>query len=360
MKILKVDDRFSLPSLGAPSIALAGDRVGGAREGLRAKLLALLMVWLGAFSGVEARAQNAPPPQRLMVVTTTTDLKNLVEAVGGDRVAVTSMVPPTTDAEDYQPRPQDLNRLKDARMVVRVGVDYDLWMDRLLRQANNPTVVRGGEGYVDASLSIALLDVRGTGAGDQGGHAHGSGNPHYWLDPANAEIITATLLEALARLDPANAKTFEARRIAFLDRLSLKLREWNRQLEGAGVPGRPMLAYHNSWAYLARRFRLNFAGSIEVKPGIPPSPAHLSSLLRSMRDQNIGLIVKQPFEAEKYPAFLAAKGGGKVIVLAASVGALPETSDYFALFDYNVNTLVVAAKETAGEVGRKKDRKGGR
>jgi ABC-type Zn uptake system ZnuABC Zn-binding protein ZnuA len=263
-----------------------------------------------------------------------------VEAVGGDHVAVTSVVPPAMDAEDYQPRPQDLGRLKDARMVVRVGLDYDLWLDRLLRQANNAALQRGQPGHVDASFAIALLEVRGASVGDQGGHAHGSGNPHYWLDPANAEIITGTVLERLMQLDPANAKYYEARRIAFLDRLKVKLREWDAAL--AGVQGRPMLVYHSSWAYFARRFRLNIAGIIEMKDGVPPGPSHLAALRRTMREKQVKVIVKQPFEPDKYPSFLAERGGATVAVLAASVGALPEAADYLALFDYDVRTLAAA------------------
>jgi zinc/manganese transport system substrate-binding protein/zinc transport system substrate-binding protein len=228
-------------------------------------------------------------------------------------------------------------------MIVRVGLDYDLWLDRLLRRADNPALLRGQAGYVDASFAVALLEVRGSAVGDQGGHAHGSGNPHYWLDPANAEIITGTLLEALMRLDPANSGYYEARRLAFLDRLAGKLREWEKAL--AQVRGKPILAYHNSWAYFARRFRLNIAGTIEVKAGIPPSPAHLGALLRTMRDKQIKVIVKQPFEPDKYPAFLAEKAGGAVVVLAASVGTIPEAADYFAMFDYNVTTLSTAFAE---------------
>ena len=257
--------------------------------------------------------------------------------VGGDRVAVASLVPPAMDAEDYQARPQDLARLKDARLVVRVGLDYDLWFDRLVKQANRPELQRGGPGYVDASYGIALLEVRGAAVGDQGGHAHGSGNPHYWLDPANAQIVTGFLLEAMARLDPSNAKYYEARRIAFLDRLKEKLAAWEGALKG--VQGQPILAYHNSWAYLARRFRLNIAGTIEPKAGVPPSPSHLAGLVRLMNEQKVRLIVRQPFEPAKIPAFLASKGGAKVVVLAASVGAVPEAADYFALFDFNVKAL---------------------
>ena len=215
---------------------------------------------------------TAVAQQRLAIVTTTTDLQSLVEAVAGERAQVTSLVPPKMDAEDYQPRPQDVRRLRDAALIVRVGLDYDLWLDPLLRQVNNPVLLRGAAGYVDASYAVALLEVRGSAVGEQGGHAHGSGNPHYWLDPANAEIITGTVLEALLRVDAANARYYEARRIAFLETLAAKLREWERA--SSRLRGTPIIAYHNSWAYPARRFRLNIAGTIEIKSGVPPGPGH--------------------------------------------------------------------------------------
>src|SRR6185503_15188006 len=141
------------------------------------------------------------------------------EAVGGERIAVVSLVPPTMDAEEYQPKPQDVLRLKQARMLVRVGLDYDLWADRLLAQA----IGRSGPGYVDASYGIAALELRGMSVGPGDGHAHGSGNPHYWLDPKNAEIVTASILEALARIDPSHAASYAANRVAFLARLETKL-----------------------------------------------------------------------------------------------------------------------------------------
>ena len=237
---------------------------------------ALCAAWL-AF-GSTAFAQ-----ERIPVVTTTTDLRSLTEAVGGERVAVVSLVPPTMDAEEYQPKPQDVLRLKNARMLVRVGLDYDLWADRLLTQAGNRAIGRGGPAYVDASFGIAALELRGMSVGPGDGHAHGSGNPHYWLDPKNAEVITATILEGLARIDPANAASYEANRAAFLARLQGKIAEWEEKL--APLKGMPIVAYHNSWPYFARRFRLDFVGFIEVKPGVPPSPSHLSGIVRTMKAQ---------------------------------------------------------------------------
>jgi ABC-type Zn uptake system ZnuABC Zn-binding protein ZnuA len=278
---------------------------------------------------------------RIPVVATTTDLRSLTEEVGGDFVAAVSLVPPNMDAEDYQPRPQDVLRLKNARLLVRVGLDYDLWADRLLAQAGRPEIGRGGPGYVDASFAIAVLELRGMSVGPGDGHAHGSGNPHYWLDPKNAEIVTGTILEALARIDPENAGHYEANRQAFLVRLQTKLTEWESRL--APLRAMPMVAFHNSWPYFARRFRLDFIGFIETKPGVPPAPAHLAGIVRTMQARGARIVVREPQEPERDVAFVARSAGASIVTLAASVGGLPHTGDYIALFDANVAALTAAA-----------------
>jgi ABC-type Zn uptake system ZnuABC Zn-binding protein ZnuA len=283
----------------------------------------------------------APPAlaqERIQVVTTTTTLRSLAEAVGGDRIAAVSLVPANLDAEEYQPKPQDVSRLKNARMVVRVGLDYDLWLERLL--VHTPAVQRGTPGYVDASYAIATLEVRGVTVGPGDGHAHGNGNPHYWLDPRNAEIITANILEGLGRIDPANTAVYEANRQAFLARLETKVKEWETRL--APLRSQPLLGYHNSWPYFARRFRLDFVGFIEVKPGVPPSPSHLAGVIATMRARNAHIVVREPHEPERDAAFVAAKTGASIVVLAASVGALPGTDDYISLFEADVEALVSA------------------
>lgn len=288
-----------------------------------------------------ALASPAYAQDRIQIVTTTTDLRSLTEAVGGERVAAVSLVPANMDAEDYQPKPQDVLRLKNARMLVRVGLDYDLWVDRLLVQAGKPEIGRGGPGYVDASFAIAVLELRGMSVGPGDGHAHGSGNPHYWLDPKNAEIITGTILEALERIDPENAARYEANRLAFLIRLRAKLTEWETKL--APLKAMPIVAYHNSWPYFARRFRLDFVGFIETKPGVPPSPSHLAGIIQTMQVRGVRIVVREPHEPERDVVFVARKSGASVVTLAASVGALPRTSDYISLFDANVEVLTATA-----------------
>ncbi|HEV7800651.1 MAG TPA: metal ABC transporter substrate-binding protein, partial [Burkholderiales bacterium] len=278
------------------------------------------------------------------IVTTTTDLKSLAEAVGGNRVSVVALVPPNVDAEEYQPKPHDLNRLKGARLALRVGVDYDLWFDRLAQQTGNRAIARGGAAYVDCSFGIALLDIRGAQVGPSGGHAHGSGNPHYWLDPANAEMMTAVILEALARNDPDNARYYEGQRVRFLDDLKKRTGTWEKAL--ASVQGKPLIAYHNTWAYFARRFRVNFAGYIEPRPGVPPSASQLAGLIRLAQSQQVHAIVRQPHEPGRNVDFLAGKTGARVVILASSVGAVPAARDYLTLIDYNVATLADALQDS--------------
>lgn len=296
---------------------------------------------LGLVAACIVLASPGLAQDRIQVVTTTTDLRSLTEAVGGNRVAAISLAPANIDAEDYQPRPQDVLRLKKARLLVRVGLDYDLWVDRLLGQAGKPELGRGGPGYVDASFAIAVLELRGMSVGPGDGHAHGSGNPHYWLDPKNAEIITGTILEALARIDPENALRYEGNRMAFLERLRTRLAEWESKL--APLRAMPMVAFHNRWPYFARRFRLDFIGFIETKAGVPPGPAHLAGIVRTMQARGARIVVREPQEPERDVAFVARNAGASIVTLAASVGALPDTDDYIALFDANVAALTAAA-----------------
>jgi ABC-type Zn uptake system ZnuABC Zn-binding protein ZnuA len=297
------------------------------------------------FLSVLALVQSSPARSRdrIQVIATTTDLRSLTEAVGGDLIDALSLVPANFDAEDYQPKPQDVLRLKNARLAVRVGLDYDVWFDRLLQASAKADIQRGGVAYVDASFGIAALEVRGVTVAPGDGHAHGSGNPHYWLDPKNAEFITANILAGLARIDPAHASTYEANRDAFLARLGQKIGEWDKQL--APLRSMPIIAYHNSWPYFARRFRLDFAGFLEIKPGVPPTPSHLADIIHVMRARGVRIVVREPHEPERDVAFVANKTGASVVVLATTVGGLPAARDYFSLFEANVRALVEAASE---------------
>src|SRR5262245_64494434 len=166
------------------------------------------------------------------VVATTSDLASLAQAVAGDLAQVETIIPPATDPEAFEPRPSDLARLKGASIVIRAGLGYDHWLDKLLTMHGDATVNRGGAGYVDASVGIHLLELKGSSLdpANRDGHAHGLANPHYWLDPANAGIITGAIAEAGIRVAPEAAAKIIANRDGFLSRLKADLAEWEQLL----------------------------------------------------------------------------------------------------------------------------------
>lgn len=294
-------------------------------------LVLTFFIWLG--NSPIAHAQSP-----LEIVTTTADLKSLVEVVGGELVHVTSLLPPNQDPHAFEPKLSDRQAIQKAQLVVRVGLDHDIWLDNILKDVKNPDLQRGGNGYVDTSVGIAVLEAKSLSLAPATGHDHGAGNPHYWLDPLNAESITGAIEEGLIRLDTSHAEDYALNRDRFMVELKNRVKIWSDRL--APYRSNPIVVYHNSWPYLARRFRLKTIGYIEPKTGVPPSPTHLSELVRLIREQKVAVVIKEPYESDNITRYLNRTTGSKTLTLAASVGAVPEAKDYFSLFDYNVEQLI--------------------
>ncbi len=295
---------------------------------------------LGCLTLAATIAAAAPASAATRVVATTADLAALAAAVGENLVEVETVVPPGSDPEAFEPRPGDLDKVRHADILVRVGLGYDYWLDRLIGQIADRRLMRGGEAYVDASAGIPLLEIRGESVVNEGGHAHGVANPHYWLDPENAAIVTAGIAEALARRIPAEAARILANRERFLGELNARLQRWSAQL--AAFTGVKLIAYHNSWPYFARRFRLDIVDFIEPKPGVAPSPAHLAKLIAEGRRANVRAILHEPYEPDDASRLVAQKLGVPFVLLATSVESVAGVKDYLDLFEYNTATLAKA------------------
>ena len=305
-----------------------------------ARILGLLITAAAMAAPVSGALSVAPASAALRVVATTTDLATLAAAVGGELVSVESIVPPATDPEAFEPRPGDADKVRRAALLVRVGLGYDYWLDALTQPIGDKGLMRGGDAYLDASAGIPLLEIRGQSVMNEGGHSHGVANPHCWLDPENAIIVTAGIAEALVRLAPEQREHIVANRDRFLAELKVRRKRWSdRLVPFAGVK---LIAYHNSWPYFARRFRLDVIDFIEPKPGVAPSPAHLSQLISEGRKAHVRAILHEPYEPEDASRLVARKLDVPLVLLAVSVESVPGTKDYFALIEYNVAALAGA------------------
>lgn len=292
---------------------------------------AALALWAGA-----ARAE-------IKVVTASSDLKYICERVGGAEVKAESLASGDQDLHMVEPRPSMVFKLKKADLVVRVGLDLDMWFDSLINAAKNKRLFYGAPGYVDASAGVPLLEKPEGKVDASMGDIHIYGNPHYWLDPANAKIMAGNILAGLKRAAPEKAAMFEANYAAFIKETDEKLAGWQQRM--APLKGLKIVTYHSSWPYLAARFGLEVAGHVEPKPGIPPSASHLDGLVKKMKAEDIKVILTESYYPRKGPDFLAGKTGAAVVTAAVSAGGARDVKTYFDVFERVVTELEKAAEK---------------
>lgn len=306
----------------------------------RTFLLALVALLVAAPA---ARAHEGDAPQALSVVTSTTDLHDIAHAVGGTRVGVIHISEGYQDPHFVEAKPSFILRLRKADIFAFVGLDLEVgWMSLLIDGARNPKIRPGGSGYLDVSRAIPVLDVARGRVDRSQGDVHPLGNPHYWLDPENGRRIARLFAQKFSELDPAGAATYRRNLQAFEARLNAAERDWQPQL--AQIKGKPIVAWHTSWRYLAEYTDVNIVGFMEPKPGVPPSPSHLAGLVRTMQRTGAKVIIMEPFYDRKTADFVAGKTGAKVLVLPSSVEGVKGVDDYVALMRHNVTRLAAAVR----------------
>jgi ABC-type Zn uptake system ZnuABC Zn-binding protein ZnuA len=166
---------------------------------------------------------------------------------------------------------------------------------------------------------------------------HPLGNPHYWLDPENGLRIAKGISDKLSEMRPGDAAYFAQRYADFEQRLKQADQRWIQEMKP--YEGRKIVTYHRSWPNFAEHFHLNVVGYVEPRPGIPPSPQHTVELIQQMKRENIKVIVVEPYFDLKTPNAIGRETGAQVLVLPPSVGGEKEITDYFKLFDYDINKL---------------------
>ena len=290
-----------------------------------------------------AAAPGAFAAEKLKVVATTEDLASLAREVGGDRVAVNAIGRGYQDPHFIEPKPSFLLLLRNADLLIVVGLELEIgWLPPLLDQSRNNNIRPGATGYLDVSQGVEILD-RPTGAVNRSmGDVHPLGNPHYWLDPANAVRIAIQVRNRLVQLRPADAAYFDQR----LNDFKIRINDANKRWVASMTPykGAKVITYHNSWPNFARHFSLNVVDHVEPKPGIPPSPSHTLDLINLIKSEHIKAILMEPYFDRKTPDFIADKTGARVVVLYPSVGGKAGLDDYFKLFDYDLNELLKALR----------------
>lgn len=305
----------------------------------------LVLVLLAAalmIPGREASAEQVP------VVATLPVLADFVRAVGGDAVSVQSLITGLESEHTYTPKPSDVEAVRQAVVLVKVGLGLEVWVNGLVANADNSRLL-----VVDTSRGIALMRGEDShGHGDEKDHEknrlsraeerRSGGNPHVWLDPENAQVMVRHITDGLIKADPLNRKTYLTNQAAYLKQLDDLERTLVAQF--ASIPNPKIITHHAAWPYFARRFGLRIRGEIFTQIGSEPSAKRMTELVRLIKKEQVRVIVSEPQLSPKIPDALAQETGAKVVVLTPLPGALPGTDDYLTMMRYNAAALLEAFK----------------
>jgi zinc/manganese transport system substrate-binding protein len=289
-----------------------------------------------------------PARAALNVIATTEDLASIAREVGGDKIKVESLSRGYQDPHFVEAKPSFVFKLNKADLLIVVGRELEIgWLPPLITQARNAKIQPGADGYLDASLTAKILEIPTGQITRAMGDVHPLGNPHFWLDPDNGKRIAKAIEKKLATMDAANAASYAQREEDFERRLNAADKGWQAQM--APYKGTKIVTYHRSWPNFADHFGLDVMGYVEPRPGIPPSPSHTLELIKAMKEQNVKIILVEPYFDLKTPNSIARETGAKVLMLPPSVGGVPEVTDYIKLFDHDVRQIVDAIKATGAK-----------
>src|SRR5919108_3054350 len=281
----------------------------------RLVLLGLAMVFMYLVPSAGAAA-------KIRVVATIPDLADMAKHIGGDLLEVKSMATGVEDIHAVPMKPSFVPLLNRADVVLLMGLEAEhAFLPGLLEAARNPKILRDASGYIDCSVYIAPLEVPtriDRALGDQ----HPAGNPHFNLDPVRGKDMARAIADGLARNYPEHQSTFKKNLEAYLATLDAAIARW--QSEAAPLRGVKFVSYHPDMIYFAERFGMEAVGTIEIRPGIDPTPGHIVELEEMMRREKVDLVVRELHYPAGLAETVARATGAKLVELPVMAGGVPE------------------------------------
>jgi len=258
---------------------------------------------------------------KLNIVTTIPDFATLASELGGERVSTEALVQGSEDPHFVDAKPSHVLRVNRADLLISVGLGLESgWLPALLAQARNAKVQPGTPGNFEAARDVRLKDVP-VSLDRALGDIHAGGNPHFYAAPPEMLRVAEALHERLVALDPEGRAVFDGAWQAWQGKFAQKNAGWLAACKP--VVGAEVVEYHKSWIYLLDWLGLVSVGTLEPKPGIPPSPAHVSELLTAVRGHHVRFVFTEVYHSDHLAKVFAEKAGARLVVLPSMVGAEP-------------------------------------
>jgi zinc/manganese transport system substrate-binding protein len=289
---------------------------------------------------VLASALAQPATAALKVFACEPEWAALAQELGGSDVEAYSATTALQDVHKVQPRPSLIAKYHQADLVVCTGAELELvWLTPLAEKGNNPRVNPGSDGFFEASRHVPMLEVPAS-VDRSMGDVHPYGNPHVQTSPRNIAPVARALAVRLAQLDRAHAAAYEKRAQDFETRWTAALAKW--EARGKPLRGVPVVSHHKTWVYLYDWLGIREVATLEPKPGIPPSGAHLESVLATLKATPARMVVYSSYEDARPSQWLSERAHIPAVQLPFSVGGADGADDLFALYDVTLDLLLAA------------------
>jgi zinc/manganese transport system substrate-binding protein len=267
---------------------------------------------------------------------------SLVQELAGDQAKIYSATTAQQDVHHIQARPSLIARLRRADLLVCAGAELESgWLPVLLRQAGNARVQPGQPGYFEAALQVERLEIPSTLDRSQG-DVHAGGSPHVHLDPHRLATIAKALAERLAQVDPEHTAHYQQRARDFDARWTTAMQTWERR--GASLKGLPVVTHHKAWVYLFDWLGLLEVATLEPKPGLPASAAHLAQLKQQLTTQPAKMVLRAAYQDARASEWLHQQTGTPMVMLPYTVGGTDKAGDLFGLFDDTLDRLLAVSQ----------------
>jgi zinc/manganese transport system substrate-binding protein len=267
---------------------------------------------------------------------------SLVQELGGDKVSAVSATTALQDPHRIEARPSLIARIRSADLAICSGSELEVgWLPLLFTQSGNDRIQPGTPGFIEASQFVLRLEIPKV-VDRSLGDIHPSGNPHVHLDPRNIAKIGEVITARLAEIDRANAELYRTRAADFGKRWQEAMKRWEQQ--AAALKDARVVVYHRDMSYFINWAGMREAGSLEPKPGIPPTPSHLAELIERMKRDPAKVIAYSAYNNPKAAEFLSERSGIPAVMLPFTVGGTAKAKDLFGLFDDTIERLLKAIK----------------
>ena len=278
-------------------------------------LVVMLLTGVALLCACQSKEAKAPAPaeKKLGVITTLFPLYDFARTIGGDKVEVTLLLPPGVEAHTFDPRPDDIMKIKRADLFVFTNEYMEPWADRLLKGVATASLL-----VVDSSKGVSLLkaDHEEGHEGEHDHHHHAGGmDPHIWLDFANARIMVDNITAGMSAKDPVNKDYYAARAAAYKAELQKLDDDFKAGL--ASCRTREFIhGGHNAFGYLTRRYGLHYRPAVRsLSADAEPTPADFADLVRQMRKSSAKYIFSEELLSPRTAELIARETGAGILLL---------------------------------------------